>query len=126
MHYSSDYAVMPENVRRILRDYIHQTPRQHALVHQGIHLDGKDQRRRYVIKSLLRAAGLDLESYRTRFGSDPFLDLPLLGGLERRGLAVRLNGAFRLTPEGMELSDAIGPSLYSERVRGRMESFSWR
>ena len=49
-----------------------------------------EQRRRYVIQSLLVWPGLDLDAYRLRFGDDCFAHLPQLRALETLALAQML------------------------------------
>jgi oxygen-independent coproporphyrinogen-3 oxidase len=92
----------------------------------GIRLNEEDQRRRLVILSLLQAEGLGREHYARRFGSDVLDDLPELLALVERGLATFDEGRVQLTAAALERSDAIGPWLYSRRVRQRMEEYSWR
>ena len=46
--------------------------------------------------------------------------------LSGEGLAVRAAERMTLTPEGLELSDAIGPWLYSSEVRARSGAFAVR
>lgn len=117
LHYSTEYAVGRTGVRDILRDYLDRPDKDFAAADYGFRLDEAEQRRRYVLKSLLQVEGLDLAAYRRRFGSSALDDLPQLGGLENEGLAVRSPERLALTAAGLELSDAIGPWLYSERVR---------
>ena len=73
-----------------------------------------EQRRRYVIQSLLSARGPAWPP--TPGGSAPTAldDLPELAELEPLGLAERDGGTCcALTDAGLERSDAIGPWLYS-------------
>ena len=80
-----------------------------------------------MIQSLLWQSGLVLAEYQRRFESDPLLDLPELAELVPRGLADWDGSlALRLTPRGLELSDLLGPWLYSDSVRRRMDSYSLR
>ena len=89
-------------------------------------MNESERKRRYAIKSILQADGLELPRYRKRFGSDPFDDVPELEALVHQGLARRSESRLCPTPLGLERSDAIGPWLYSDRVRGRMEAFELR
>ncbi|MBW3624011.1 MAG: hypothetical protein KY468_11440 [Armatimonadetes bacterium] len=89
-------------------------------------LDGEDQRRRYLIQSLLQAEGLSLSGYRTRFGSEVVADMPELLLLQQSGLAAVADGRLRLTEWGLERSDVVGPWLYSEKARERIEAYEWR
>lgn len=88
--------------------------------------DQADQRRRWVIKSLLRADGLNLADYRQRFGTDAEENPPELATLQALGLARRDGGTLQPTPAGLGQSDAVGPWLYSERARERMGEYEWR
>src|SRR5262249_10993982 len=92
----------------------------------GIRLGPDDRRRRFVIQSLLSGEGLSSADYEQRFASDPLDDLPALLGLEPLGLAARDGDRLSLNAAGLERSDAIGPWLYSERVRRAMEAYAWR
>ena len=87
----------------------------------GFRLDEVEQRRRWLLKSLLRAEGVDAQAYRTRFGTGHDEDFPQLGELVERGW---LNPArTTLTAEGLARSDAIGPWLVSGPVREAMKAF---
>jgi oxygen-independent coproporphyrinogen-3 oxidase len=108
-------------VKRIIDTYIKRPANERVFASHGIRLSADEERRRFVIQSLLQAEGLALDAYARRFDSDPFEDLPLLRDLVEHHLA-RLEG-FRLalTPEGLERSDAIGPALVSP-VSGQLMS----
>ena len=126
MHYSSDYAVGATGVRAILADYVARPAEAFGFADYGYALDGEDQRRRYVIQSLLHQDGLAPAAYRARFGRDPAQDLPELAELVERGLAARTGARLRLTERGLERSDTIGPWLYSAKVRRLMAAYEWR
>jgi oxygen-independent coproporphyrinogen III oxidase len=66
---------------------------------------------------------LDLAAYSARFAADPFADLPVLGELAKRGWIDIMPDRLCLTETGMEHSDAVGPRLYSEKVRRLMETY---
>jgi oxygen-independent coproporphyrinogen-3 oxidase len=126
LHYSDEYAVRPGGVAAILAEYAARPAEAFARAAYGFALDADEQRRRYVLLTLLQAPGLPLGGYARRFGTDPLDDLPGLATLEPQGLAERAPEALRLTPAGLERSDVIGPWLYSEAVRARMEGYEWR
>ena len=126
LHYSGEYAVGRSGVREILADYLARPDEAFDVADYGAALDEEEQRRRYVIKSLLRTDGLSLAAYRARFGASALDDLPELAELEPRGLATPLKDCLRLTDRGLELSDLIGPWLYSAAVRHHMEAFDLR
>lgn len=126
LHYSSEYAVSAAGVRSILGDYIARPDAAFDAAGYGFRLDPADQRRRYILQSLLLAEGLEPAAYRRRFGTDVYDDLPELHDLAAHGLAVATPERLQLTPEGLERSDAIGPWLYSAKVRGLMEAYELR
>ncbi|HEY1379149.1 MAG TPA: STM4012 family radical SAM protein [Gemmataceae bacterium] len=126
VHYGDEYAVRPAGVRDIIAAYIDRPAGRFALAAHGFHLDGDEQRRRYVLLTLLQADGLPLDRYESRFGTDALADLPELAELEPLGLARHDGDRLVLTAAGLERSDAIGPWLHSPAVRARMEGYSWR
>jgi oxygen-independent coproporphyrinogen-3 oxidase len=73
-------------------------------------------------------AGLPVADYRGRFGTDPHDDFPAeLAEFAARGwLDERATGILRLSPEGLAHSDAIGPALFSPRVRAAMAAYETR
>jgi oxygen-independent coproporphyrinogen-3 oxidase len=126
LHYASDYAVGRAGVRAILSDYAARSRESFTAADFGVRLNEDEQRRRYVIKSILRVDGLDVDSYNARFGADVSTDLPALDELLRVGLACTDGARLCLTAAGLELSDAIGPWLYSDAIRNRMEAYELR
>ncbi|MBN1428954.1 MAG: STM4012 family radical SAM protein [Anaerolineae bacterium] len=126
LHYSAEYAVGKASVRAILSDYVTRSPEAFSRADYGIRLDAEDRHRRYVLKSLLRVDGLSLDAFAARFGIDACQAVPELDELPAHNLAYQTDGMLRLTAEGLERSDAIGPWLYSERVRGLMEAYELR
>jgi oxygen-independent coproporphyrinogen-3 oxidase len=132
LHYSGEYAVGAAGVREILAAYFAKADRMAKtddafdFVDYGFRLDGAEQCRRFVIQSMLQVEGLDFAVYRARFGSEAMDDLPELARLEGHGLATRDDARLRLTEEGVEMSDVIGPALYSARVRRLMKSYQLR
>lgn len=131
LHYSFDYAVEVSQVRRVLDDYLTREAAEFEVAEFGFALDGAEQRRRWLLKSLLRAEGVDAAAYRARFGRPPADDFPELDLLVQRGWATRVGpepatAGLRLTPGGLERSDAIGPWLTSAPVRAAMHEFPLR
>src|SRR5262249_46299121 len=126
LHYSTEYAVRGRGVREILEDYTARPTEAFAQADYGFALSAAEQRRRYLSQSLLQCEGLALSAYRGRFGSDALDDLPELMELPALGLTERDRDRLRLTVAGIELSDLIGPWLYSPEARTLMEGFAWR
>jgi oxygen-independent coproporphyrinogen-3 oxidase len=122
LHYSFDYAVSARGVRAVLDDYLARPAADFATAHVGFALDATEQRRRWLVKSLLRAEGASVADWRERFGEDP----PPLDELANRGWLSGDGDRLRLTDEGLARSDAIGPWLVSGEVRAAMRSYELR
>jgi coproporphyrinogen III oxidase-like Fe-S oxidoreductase len=122
VHYSFEYAVGVSGVRAIIDDYLSRPADDLALAEFGFRLDGAEQRRRWLLKSLLRADGVDVAGYTTRFGAGPVDDFPQLVELAGRGWAVATADRWLLTDDGLAHGDAIGPWLVSGQVRAAMSS----
>ena len=122
VHYSSEWAVGARGVRDIIDRWIVKPDDAFAVADYGFVLDAAEQRRRWLILSLLSDEGLDLATYRARFASDAAADFPELGALPPAHV-VRTDAQLRLTPEGLAHADAIGPALFSADVRRRMAEY---
>lgn len=123
LHYGSEYAVGAESIREIIAAYIARPDAAFDFADYGFALDDAEQRRRFVIQSLLQVEGVNFAAYRERFDSEAMDDLPELAPLVARGLATLGGDRLRLTETGLEISDVIGPALYSPQVRNLMESY---
>ncbi len=125
LHYSHDYAVELRQVRRVLAGYLDADDL--GVARFGIRLDGDEQRRRWLVRTLLVTDGVELAGYAARFGgAGPLADFPQLAELVERGWAEHPPGRFRLTAEGLARADAIGPWLMSAAVRSAMASAARR
>lgn len=125
LHYADRYAVKPQAIASIVGQYNQRDAGSFAVTDYGFELNDHEQRRRYVIISLLQAAGMARRDYIDRFGRDVLDDLPHLPTLELSALATIDDERIQLTPVGLERSDAIGPWLYTDVVRDRMETYEW-
>jgi oxygen-independent coproporphyrinogen-3 oxidase len=126
LHYSDDWAVSREGVSAILGRWLNRSDSDFASAHYGVALDDEEQKRRFVIKSLLHADGLQLTRYRDAFGSEPMVDFAELTELLNAELLAERDGSLQPTCQGLEWSDAIGPWLYSSAVRQLMQSYALR
>ncbi|MBE3011225.1 STM4012 family radical SAM protein [Microbispora sp. NEAU-D428] len=120
LHHSFEYAVGARHVRAIIDDYVRRDD--FGVANVGFALDEEERRRRHLIQSLLRTEGLSRDLYRSRFGTDVLDDFPLLGRFP--GWLTADASAVRPTPDGLAHSDAIGPALFSPRVRALMEGYA--
>jgi oxygen-independent coproporphyrinogen-3 oxidase len=122
LHYSTEYAVGQSGVRAIIESF-NAREREFAFADYGAELDPAEQRRRYVLKSLLRADGVSYPTYQRRFGSAVMQDLPELVELLQLDLTIESGEGLRLNAEGLAWSDTIGPWLYSNAVTARMNAY---
>lgn len=126
VHYSHDYAVGRNEIVEILNDYMRLTPRAFAQASHGIVLNAEERRRRYLIKTLFLVDGVDSHAYRRLFGSSITDDFTKLSELEAIGWIEISEAQVALTETGLAYSDAIGPWLFSARVRERMQAAALR
>lgn len=124
VHYSSEWAVGRNGVLEILDHYSDLTQDEHGSATHGALLDDDDQRRRYVIKSVLRRDGLDLSAYESRFGVSAMVDFATtFSDLIECGAMEISENSLRPTGLGLEWSDVIGPWLYSDEVKRRITEY---
>ncbi|HTU23154.1 MAG TPA: STM4012 family radical SAM protein [Gemmataceae bacterium] len=126
LHYALDYAVSSKGIKAILADYLARGDAEFAAADRGFELDAGEQRRRYLLQSILNVEGLDAGRYAARFGSDPASDFPDLRAFADLGLLKQQDGSWRPTAAGLEWSDALGPWFFSERVRALMAEYESR
>ncbi len=123
LHYGLPYGVRRPSVNAIIHDFMEQN--NYAMADHGIGLNQNEQRRRYAIKTILRSAGLNRQAYKRRFGADALDDFPEFITWCDKGWLEAEKECLRLTRAGIELSDILGPSLYSEAIRKRINEFPW-
>lgn len=126
LHYSNEFAVGAPGVKEIISSYISRSEDDFDAVTHGCELGEIEQRRRWVIKSLLRCEGLDLGAYRLRFGGDALEHLPELKDLEEAAWITSVEDRLLPTEAGLERSDAIGPWLFSDAVKSKMDAYELR
>jgi oxygen-independent coproporphyrinogen-3 oxidase len=124
LHYALDYAVSPKAIKAILADYLSRNDTDFAAADFGFALDAGEQRRRYLLQSILNVEGLDASRYTARFGSDPAGDFPDLCTFADLGLLEQQGDHWRPTAAGLEWSDALGPWFFSDRVRALMAEYA--
>jgi oxygen-independent coproporphyrinogen III oxidase len=126
LHYSTEYALGRSGVLDIINASSRRTREQFAYADYGCELTVEEQKRRYLLKSLLRCEGLDLAAFESCFCSAVLEDFPQLQELLAEDFARETNAHLQLTPAGLELSDVIGPWLWSAAVCERMNGFVLR
>lgn len=123
LHYSNDYAVGVKEIKDILQAYIQTSDEAFDFASYGFKLDADEQRRRYILLSLLSDEGLNFNSYEQRFGSSVYIDFPELREILTLNLGVEDGEILRLTEAGVEFSDVIGAWLFSEKVLNLMDGY---
>lgn len=124
LHYSSEYAVARGNIKHIINDYIAKGSADFESIDYGIELPAEEQKRRFVIKSILHATALDAKRYEALYGNKLLSDFPQLDLLLENQLAViDEDQKMHLTSQGTDYSDAIGPWLYSGYIKERIQTF---
>lgn len=126
LHYSNEYAVACNGIQDIIESFIKSSTLSFSFADYGFCLSTDEERRRFVIKSILRADGLELGSYQQRFRRSVLDDFPQLAELSSGGLASFDSGTLKLSEAGLEVSDAIGPWLYSTNVHDLMKNYELR
>lgn len=126
LHYAHQFAVGHQAVRAVIDDYLETSAESFSWARHGFALDIDEQKRRYLIQSLLQCEGIDTGAYHERFHCGLCEDFPHLVAWEKAGWIENADGRIRLTSQGLERSDQLGPALYSARVRALMEDYAWR
>jgi oxygen-independent coproporphyrinogen-3 oxidase len=127
LHYSFDYAVGVNEVRAIIDDYVAGTVDDFRRAVVGHAMTEDEARRRHLLQSVLQKSGMPLADYRSRFGSDPHEHFGVeLRRWSERGWLDSDGDLLRLTELGMAYSDALGPELFSPRVRAAMAEYEGR
>jgi oxygen-independent coproporphyrinogen III oxidase len=125
-HYSSDWAVGRSGVGSIIDEFIDAPDAHHQHAHYGLRLSRDDQQRRFILQGLLHVTGVDVRRYTNTFGTSPFDDFAALSHLVDAGLASAHADVIKLSVEGFELSDVIGPWFYAPEVVQKMSDFEIR
>lgn len=125
LHYSNEYAVGSSAVKNIFNSYLRRSFEDFQYVDYGFKVNEREQRHRYLLMSLLQAAGLDRIAYRDRFATDVFSDFPELASLAEFQFIEWTTERVVLTSSGIAHSDAIGPWLYSEDVKALSGEYQW-
>lgn len=119
LHYSSEYAVGRKGVKEIVNEY--NVEKQFSNINFGAYLSLEEQKRRFIIKSLLEGQNLDFASYNSYFGTNVLEDFIQLKELYEMGLTKENSNFIELNSSGLQLSDVIGVWLYSDETKKMMK-----
>jgi oxygen-independent coproporphyrinogen III oxidase len=120
IHYSSLYSNKKGDVKNIISNYMDKDRNSFYNIDYGFTMNREESMRRYLLKSIFINDGLDRNDFRREFNDDPFDVFPQLKLLNGALLLEADKTHIYLTPEGMDLSDAISPWLYSDHVKKLM------
>ncbi len=123
LHYSTEYAVSRPNVNAIVQDYLQKPASAFLQANYGIKLSEDDRKRRYLIKSLLKAEGLHLQDYHNLFQENILESFPELNCLTDLQLATQDEKTIKLTIEGLAYSDLLGHWFISDPVKNKMQEY---
>lgn len=124
LHYSFDYAVGAHQVRAIIDDYTTSTVDDFRRAVVGHPMTDDESRRRHLLQSVLQATGMPMADYQSRFGADPHEHFGAeLGRWAAHGWLRSDGDRLQLTARGLAYSDALGPDLFSPRVRAAMAEY---
>ncbi len=125
LHYSTPWRMVARNIRGMVESYCAALAAGDSRVSHGFALDADEQRRRFVIQSLLYD-GLDLRDFRGQFGADAYsLFRPQWQALEEEGCVTVGEDAIRLTARAVRHADVVGQLFFSERVRQLTEAYEY-
>lgn len=120
LHFCEPYTVDGKRCLQLLDTYSSKTAfftNQHFF-----RLNEDEIKRRFAVKNILHTAGVDVLDYEKLFLSPFFRDFPFVKGWIDAGYAQRDGARIRLTPEGLALSDALGPRFISDAVSALMHA----
>ena len=121
LHTCSPYGVGQADCLARLREF--ENTEDFTAVRHGFLLSQDEIQRRYVIRHLLILPGLKKSEYCSHFHGEASEDFPILAEWVQKGYVRDKGGYLALTPEGMGLSDWLGPQLISPLVQARMDEW---
>lgn len=121
LHFCTPYYVRQKDCNLQLERYL--ATKDHRKITHGFFLDKEEEKRRYVIKNILFTSGLNMGNFRKNFGKDVDKEFAILDIWKEKGYLKKEGDTYKLTTEGMALSDYLGPQLISSNVKGRMEEW---
>jgi oxygen-independent coproporphyrinogen-3 oxidase len=123
VHYADEWAVGKDSVRGLIEEWSARPRDAFGYAALGFELDEREQKTRWLLQSLLNTDGLDRAAFRERFAACALEERPELHALREDGLLVVSDEKLTLTPAGLELSDSIGPWLWTTDVNARMRGY---
>ncbi|EDS78614.1 coproporphyrinogen III oxidase [Clostridium botulinum C str. Eklund] len=121
VHYSRKYAVNQGNINNIINDYLMEENFYYATY--GYVLSEDEIKRKYVLKSILKVTGLDINEYFKRFNKNIFHDFKEIKLLIDKGFLKISENQIYPTENGIKYSDIMGCLFISDEVNKKVEDF---
>ena len=125
LHFCTPYTITGKDCRSQLEEFMN--TKEFSPITHGFLLSEDEQKRRYVIRSLLIRPGLDLGRYQEIFGASAMADFGLLRDWMNQGYAKivpsKETAYLTLTEIGLGLSDCLGAQLISPQVLEKMKEW---
>ena len=86
-------------------------------------LDEDEVKRRYVLKSILKSSGLDIDLYNEKFNSSAIEEFKNLELLRKQGFLMMDSNKIYPTDKGLKASDALGELFISKTVEAKIGNF---
>lgn len=120
LHYSTPWAMKPDNINRILEQYIKRAQDNDFSISHGIYLNRDEQIRRFTILTLLYE-GIEESFFQQRFEVSPEDYFPIqIQTLLEEGCIERQNARLQLTAKGRKYSDIVGHLFFSSQIQERI------
>ena len=121
LHFCTPYAVSAKACAAQLEAFLQTAD--FTQITNGIILTEEELKRRYIIRHLLIYPGVDCEQYQAHFGSSVMTDFLILEKWVTQGYIAKAGQMLALTPQGLGLSDFLGPQLISSEIAELMEKW---
>ena len=121
VHYSRKYAVEEKNINKIIDEYL--IERDFSVGSFGYLLNEDELKRRYILKSILKVTGLDIEDYTSKFKTSPLTDFKEMQFLLENDFLLQKKSRLYPTEKGLMYSDAIGNLFISGEVKRKVVTY---
>ncbi|WFD11815.1 STM4012 family radical SAM protein [Tepidibacter hydrothermalis] len=121
VHYSRKYAVDQKNINKIIDNYLKED--NFDYIKYGYILSEEEEKRKYILKSILKVTGLDINMYFKRFKEISVEEFKDLSVLIKEGFLIEEKGRILPSEKGLKYSDIMGTLFISDEVKDRVKEF---
>ena len=122
IHYSRKYAVEDKNINAIIDAYLKEENFRFA--EYGYKLSEKEQKIKYILKSILKITGFNPEDYRKKFHTDAAVEFSGLERLINEGYLINEGSRIFPSAKGLKYSDYIGTLFITDNIKRKMKEFT--